>query len=243
MALEQTTFGSPSTVLDGLDRLRDVTGHFGVLTTMAIEWSDAALADDPWSCSGRGVAGLLAAQCCCRARHPPFDPRGTTRTTSGSPVDQPPPRSNCTVAAVVVTRRVSIMTVISSSGDSRVTANGAHRTRRAVRPPGHPRLRRRIPGLPTSPPTEIARRGLRVLVGSPPVSLRIPARERRRDVHLRRGAVPSPTASGWPTTCHPRRYATASRAREVATGRAVRRDRCSTSAATSTERGSARNTS
>jgi alkanesulfonate monooxygenase SsuD/methylene tetrahydromethanopterin reductase-like flavin-dependent oxidoreductase (luciferase family) len=41
MALEQTTFGSPSTVVDRLVALRDLTGHFGVLTTMAVEWTDA----------------------------------------------------------------------------------------------------------------------------------------------------------------------------------------------------------
>lgn len=42
MALEQTTFGSPATVVDQLVALRDLTGHFGVLTTMAVEWTDAA---------------------------------------------------------------------------------------------------------------------------------------------------------------------------------------------------------
>jgi alkanesulfonate monooxygenase SsuD/methylene tetrahydromethanopterin reductase-like flavin-dependent oxidoreductase (luciferase family) len=44
MALEQTTFGSPSTVIEQLVALRDLTGHFGVLTTMAIEWTDPAFA-------------------------------------------------------------------------------------------------------------------------------------------------------------------------------------------------------
>ena len=42
IAKEQCTFGSPQTVLDKLVALRDLTGHFGVLTAMAHEWDDKA---------------------------------------------------------------------------------------------------------------------------------------------------------------------------------------------------------
>lgn len=41
MALEQVTLGSPQAVVDQLVALRDLTGHFGVLTAMAFEWTDA----------------------------------------------------------------------------------------------------------------------------------------------------------------------------------------------------------
>ena len=40
IAKEQCTWGSPNTVLDKLVALRDLTGHFGVLTAMAHEWDD-----------------------------------------------------------------------------------------------------------------------------------------------------------------------------------------------------------
>ena len=40
IAKEQCTWGSPQTVLDKLVALRDLTGHFGVLTAMAHEWDD-----------------------------------------------------------------------------------------------------------------------------------------------------------------------------------------------------------
>jgi alkanesulfonate monooxygenase SsuD/methylene tetrahydromethanopterin reductase-like flavin-dependent oxidoreductase (luciferase family) len=36
----QVTWGSPARVLDELVALRDLTGHFGVLTAMAVEWTD-----------------------------------------------------------------------------------------------------------------------------------------------------------------------------------------------------------
>ena len=42
IAKEQCTFGSPETVLDKLVALRDLTGHFGVLTAMAHEWDNKA---------------------------------------------------------------------------------------------------------------------------------------------------------------------------------------------------------
>ena len=42
IAKEQCTFGSPETVLDKLIALRDLTGHFGVLTAMAHEWDNKA---------------------------------------------------------------------------------------------------------------------------------------------------------------------------------------------------------
>ena len=38
----QVAWGSPSTVVDKLVALRDITGHFGVLTAMAHEWDDHA---------------------------------------------------------------------------------------------------------------------------------------------------------------------------------------------------------
>ena len=42
VAIDQCTWGSASTVTDKLVALRDLTGHFGVLTAMAHEWDDHA---------------------------------------------------------------------------------------------------------------------------------------------------------------------------------------------------------
>ena len=42
VALDQCTWGSSKTVVDKLVALRDLTGHFGVLTAMAHEWDDPA---------------------------------------------------------------------------------------------------------------------------------------------------------------------------------------------------------
>ena len=39
--------GSPETVLDKLVALRDLTGHFGVLTAMAHEWDNKAFVNAP----------------------------------------------------------------------------------------------------------------------------------------------------------------------------------------------------